>query len=189
MLKFYLRDRRTFFLLAADIILVLGVIYYKWNLDRLIMFYCFSLLLSILSYLVYQIILSKYHNIFSALLSAVIIVPPVYFIAKHLISFPYFDFAIFTMFIVVAHAFDVKRYLSYKSSVANYGFALYVGLLFFLLPVLYYLPQLLSLINIPNTISTALTFVLVRNFAEYQRYRKFIEIENEIKLRQYKYGS
>lgn len=181
MLRFYLKDKRSLWLFAADLLILSGVLYFKWNPDRIILFYCFDLGLCVLSFVVYNVILKGYTMIPNALTASIIVVGPIYFLVKSLLTPPYFDFSIFLTFSILAHVYDVKKYLQYEASVAQPGFALYTGMLFVLIPILYYLPKLFETLGISLDVSTVLTFILIRHFVEYKRYKKFIDIEKEVK--------
>lgn len=181
MLKYYLKDKRSLWLFAADLIILSGVLYFKWNPDRIILFYCFDVGLCILSFIIYMIILKGYTMIPNALTASIIVVGPIYLILKLLLTPPYFDFSVFLIFSVFAHIYDVKKYLQFNASVAQPGFALYIGMLFVLIPVLFFLPNLFESMDVSRSVSTVLTFILIRHFVEYKRYKKFMDIEREVK--------
>jgi len=180
MFKRIINEKRTFLLFATDIYVLTGVIFFDWNPERIVYFFGVDVGLCLLSFVVYNILIKGIDFLPSAFWVSLMILIPLFFLFKLIFVPPYFDVGTFLIFCVMSHVFDVKKYLSYNTTVAQPGFSLYVGILFLMIPALPILAAIINLTGISNYISLIIAYILVRHFTEYKRYKKFIEIEREI---------
>jgi hypothetical protein len=200
MFKYLSKEKRTVSLLAADMVVLVGVIFFNWNPARMVGFYYLDICLCILSFVIYNFIIKNVSSISVVLMATCLILFLMYFAFLGLTGIsnqlgfgnyhnnpielfsPYYDFALFMTFSAIGHAYNIRKYISYPPVVAKPAFALFLGLSIFMIPGLFIFTVLLNQTHLPLNISILLSFIILRHYTEYRRYRSFIEIEAESKV-------
>ena len=192
-----LTGRRTIALLVADMLVIFGVLFLDWNPVRMIGFYFLDTALCITSFVIYNFIIRNINDFISAVSALLIMFVFIYFsfigilqisyqldlgdyreTAIQLLS-PYYDLALFLSCSVIVHINNVGKYLQYKKSIAQPGFALYVGWLLILVPGLIIFVSVFNYFNLSMKIALILSLVLVRRLTETRRKKGLMAIEKE----------
>jgi hypothetical protein len=196
-LNFIVSKKRFLIRVIADLIAIVGVLYFSWNPSRMVAFYILDTFVIIFCFITYSMLIEKAFSIATLALGLSLTLLMATYLGFLLDSpikseqfgepadlmnllYPYFDVTSFLASVIFANCIDLKKWLSFDFVFAKPAYGKILALHLAMVPMLVFGWVIVYIFVGNQVLSIIISLILVRHFIEYQRAHTFKYVEQQM---------